>query len=78
MILYEADTADVPTWRAFNNLVAVDEAGNLHWTAETPDTHGDSYVCLVSCEPLIAQSFSGYRCTIDPRTGEITHREFTK
>ena len=78
LVLYETTPDDGPAWKTLNNLVRVDGSGSVRWTAQLPESHGDVYVRLVSTDPIVAQSFSGYRCTIDAGTGEILRREFVK
>lgn len=78
LVLYVTAADDYPAWKTFANLVRVDGSGDVRWTAQLPGSHGDVYVSLLSTEPIVAQSFSGYRCTIDARTGGILRREFVK
>lgn len=59
------------------NLRAYANGGRILWEAEFP-TPADYYYRIVGRDPLIAQSFSGYRCRIDPVTGRIIAAEFTK
>jgi hypothetical protein len=59
------------------NLVALNKAGARLWEADFPET-ADYYYQLVSASPLIANSFSSYRCEIDPKNGAIRYKEFLK
>jgi hypothetical protein len=59
------------------NLVGSPMHGGSPWEAEFPE-ESDYYYKIVSWDPLIALSFSGYRCRIDPATGKILSSEFTK
>src|SRR5262245_60166817 len=43
------------------NLRAYSPGGELHWEAEQPE-HDDHYYLIESREPLVALSFSAYRC----------------
>ncbi len=78
VVLFDLAADASSSWRTFSNLISMDEQGHTRWTAAPPDSHADAFVAIVSTDPFIAQSFSGYRCTLDPDTGEILHREFTK
>jgi hypothetical protein len=62
---------------AIKNLIALTKAGVKLWEAETPDS-SDYYYRLTSTEPLVANTFSSYRCEIDPDSGAIKKREFLK
>jgi hypothetical protein len=66
--------------RPVPNLVCVDDGGSVVWRAELPVHSGDDiYVDAdVRSGALIAISWSGYRVTINPFSGEITSRLFTK
>ena len=66
--------------RPFPNLVCVDANGSVVWRAELPDHSGDDiYVdAEVRSGFLVAFSWLCYRVTIDPFSGEITSRLFTK
>lgn len=59
------------------NLMAFDKTGSKLWEAEMPQD-ADYYYRICSKSPLIANSFSSYRCQIDPNTGAILSREFYK
>lgn len=63
---------------AFDNLFAVNRRGERVWVAELPDTGSDAYVEISSREPLVAHSWSGFRCTLDPASGAILQKTFTK
>ena len=60
-----------------HNLIALSKLGNRLWEAEFPED-ADYYYRIVSTEPLIALSFSSYRCELDLQTGRIVAREFLK
>lgn len=62
---------------AFKNLFAVDKAGTKLWEADLPES-SDYYYKIGSASPLIANSFSSYRCEIDPNNGTIKRKEFLK
>lgn len=59
------------------NLRAYSCSGELLWEAEFPE-QVDYYYKIVSRSPLVALSFSSYRCRIDPATGRIIEAEFLK
>lgn len=63
----------------FKNLVAFNFSGQELWKAELPTNSSmDSYYKIISEEPLIADSYCSYRCTIDRSTGRIVNKEFFK
>lgn len=62
---------------AVRNLAAFAADGRRLWEAEFPEDV-DYYYRIESREPLVAQSFSSFRCRIDPATGRIIDREFLK
>jgi len=62
---------------ALRNLRAYSMSGALLWEAEFPEP-ADYYYKIVSRSPLIALSFSSYRCRIDPETGRILEAQFLK
>jgi len=68
-----------PHFRQFQNLVAIDGQGMLRWTAEHPTNEtNDGYLTVNSVEPLVATSFGCWRCTLDPATGRIVGKTWTK
>ena len=64
------------------NLYCVDQLGNVVWQRGGPDDDpwGDPFVdCYLTARGLvIATSVGGYRCTIEPRTGELIGSDFVK
>jgi hypothetical protein len=62
---------------AVQNLRAYSPAGELQWQAQQPEMN-DHYYLIESREPLVALSFSGYRCDIDLRNGRITKKKKLK
>jgi hypothetical protein len=62
---------------AVYNLIAVGRAGERLWEAEYPEP-SDYYYKLTSVSPLVAMSFSSYRCEIDVDSGRIVNKEFLK
>lgn len=59
------------------NLRAYSPAGELLWQAEQPE-FADHYYRIESHEPLVALSFSAYRCDIDPESGRILSKHYLK
>ena len=52
------------------NLRAYAPSGELQWEAQQPEVQ-DHYYRIESREPLVALSFSAYRCDIDLASGRI-------
>jgi hypothetical protein len=59
------------------NLRAYAPSGELLWEAEQPELE-DHYYRIESREPLVALSFSAYRCDLDLATGRILSKEKLK
>jgi hypothetical protein len=55
---------------AVHNLRAYAPSGELLWEAEQPEKD-DHYYMIEKRAPLVALSFSAYRCDLDPATGHI-------
>lgn len=53
-----------------HNLRAYAPSGELLWEAEQPETD-DHYYMIETRAPLVALSFSAYRCDLDPASGRI-------
>lgn len=62
---------------AIKNLLAFDKGGKKLWEADLPEG-SDYYYQISAVRPLTVNSFSSYRCQIDPGTGAILTREFLK
>jgi hypothetical protein len=60
-----------------HNLRALSSAGATLWQAEFPEP-ADYYYRIESRDPLVALSFSAYRCEIDARTGRIKSKALLK
>jgi hypothetical protein len=52
------------------NLRAYAPSGELRWEAQQPEVQ-DHYYMIESRNPLVALSFSAYRCDLDVATGRI-------
>jgi hypothetical protein len=75
-VLHIREIRDLPKGR---NLHCFSKEGALLWEAEFPEGDGpDYYYSVTSRVPLVANSFSSYRCEIDPDTGKILRRQFYK
>jgi len=55
---------------AVKNLRAYAASGELLWEAEQPEAD-DHYYMIETRAPLVALSFSAYRCDLDPASGRI-------
>ena len=55
------------------NLRAYEPSGKLLWEAEQPETD-DHYYMIEKRAPLVALSFSAYRCDLDLASGRILAR----
>src|SRR4051812_14060325 len=63
---------------ALRNLPAFSrKSGDKVWEAELPEPV-DYYYELVSAEPILALSYSGFRCEIDNVDGHIKSKQFLK
>jgi len=62
------------------NLVAYSTSGERLWTAENPTagSAADAYVEFLSESPLWVGNFNGFDCRIDPETGGLLEKAFTK
>lgn len=59
------------------NLRAYSPSGELQWQAQQPE-FDDHYYLIESHDPLVALSFSAYRCDIDLVSGRILKKEKLK
>ena len=62
---------------AVRNLIAIDRSGSTLWAAEMPK-EADYYYKIISVVPLVANSFSSFRCELDAKSGKILGKEFFK
>lgn len=62
---------------ALKNLFALNFLGVKLWEADFPEST-DYYYKISSFSPLVAYSFSSYRCEIDLSDGSIKKKEFLK
>lgn len=62
---------------ALPNLLAFSPTGERLWEAAMPEA-ADYYYRIVSREPLVALSFSSWRCWLDVTDGSILRQEFFK
>jgi len=56
------------------NLRAYSPAGELQWQAQQPN-RDDHYYMIESRAPLVALSFSAFRCNIDLASGRILRKQ---
>jgi hypothetical protein len=78
IVLYDS-AADARRWGTFRNLASVSADGAERWLADTAETTtGDHFTGIKSCDPRGAFAFSGYDCRLDPKTGRIVEKVFTK
>jgi hypothetical protein len=78
-VLVIFDYMEFPNGRPAQNLVAYDLHQQELWRAESPEGGGaDAYVNFISESPLTAWNFACYACTIDPETGRLIEKQFTK
>lgn len=66
------------SYGAFDNLLAMNSRGERAWVAELTESGTDSYVAISSRDPLVAHSWSCFRCTLDVASGKILQKVFTK
>jgi hypothetical protein len=59
------------------NLLAFNKSGVKLWEADMPEP-SDYYYLIGSASPLFVNSFSSYRCEIEPTSGKIINKEFLK
>jgi hypothetical protein len=59
------------------NLRAYSASGELRWQADQPEAD-DHYYLIESHDPLVALSFSAYRCDVDLANGRIVKKEKLK
>lgn len=59
------------------NLRAYAPSGELQWEAEQPEVQ-DHYYMVESRDPLVALSFSAYRCDLDVKSGRILSKKKLK
>jgi hypothetical protein len=79
-ILVIHDYMAYPLQKPAPNLVAYSTSGERLWTAEnlTQDSATDAYVNFCSEAPLWVGNFMSFNCRIDPQTGRLLERVFTK
>jgi hypothetical protein len=73
------DYTSKPGLGVFRNLEAFDFRGHKLWTAENPTSMScDAYVRFEKESPITAWNFACFFCTIDPGTGKLLEKRFTK
>lgn len=66
--------------KVFANLLRVRPDGGVVWRARTPESSApDAYVeARFESGQIIASSWSGFRCIIDPEDGSVDHADWVK
>src|SRR4030095_8129975 len=59
------------------NLRAYAPSGELLWEAQQPEVD-DHYYLIESRDPLVALSFSAYRCDLDLNSGKVLKKQKLK
>lgn len=80
VVLFQPD-AFVEQYGQFENLRAYDYRGEEIWRGDLPTTHTGDHFGSMSCSGVhvvVAHSFSGFRLTLELRTGKETERTFLK
>lgn len=79
LVLLDPD-AFTRKWGQFQNLICINPKGDKIWIAELPtSTTGDCYHTLEIIDDRInAYSWCSYKCFINPETGKIIEKNFTK
>lgn len=79
IVLLDRDS-NLRKWGQFPNLFGVSFDGKILWVSELPTTDtGDSYYYIELKNNYIhAYSVCSYNCIVDPNTGKIISKEFTK
>ena len=79
-VLVIHDYMAYPQGKPVPNLAAYSPNGDRLWTAENLGglDESDAYVNFLSAEPLWVWNFACYRCRIDPETGKLLEKKFTK
>jgi hypothetical protein len=78
IVLLDSD-AYAEKFGQFQNLIALNEIGELLWKAELPTAQsGDRYYKIAKQSPLIVYSIYSEECEIDPATGKIKTKTFFK
>lgn len=75
LILLDMAASKEPT---FENLICVNSDGGVAWKAELPETN-DAFVSIeMTNNGLQANTWNGYRVTLDRYTGKIIQSKFVK
>ncbi len=63
----------------FQNLVAISSSGESLWKAELPTTSSmDAYYQVLPGSDLVADSYTSFRCHLNPANGKIIGKSFFK
>jgi hypothetical protein len=78
-IIVVFDYMSFPQHKQARNLMAFDLQKTHLWTAEHPTNETtDTYVHILSEEPLRVSNFASLNCHIDLETGKVLDAKFTK
>ena len=78
LVMFDPDS-DPKKFGQFQNVIALDVEGNVVWEADLPTSNtGDRYYRVASRDPLTLNSTQSYDVILDPTSGRILDRRFTK
>ena len=61
----------------FHNLICLNKKGERLWRAELPVARSNgAYYSIDTTGPLIAHSFSGFTCELNPENGKILNKTY--
>ena len=76
IVLYDWMAEEVKDGR---NLMRVDPGGKIIWKASPPRASMDCFTRMQwEGQTLTADTWSGYRVSVDPQNGDVTVLKFTK
>jgi len=79
VVVVFAPDSDPKKFGQFHNVIAVDCEGNKVWEADLPTSNtGDRYYRVANREPLTLNSTQSFDVVLDPATGRIIEKVFTK
>ena len=79
VIVLFAPDSNLKKFGQFHNVIAVDRDGLLVWEAELPTSNtGDRYYKIANRDPLTLYSTQSYDVFLDPASGRIIEKRFTK
>jgi hypothetical protein len=79
VIVFFAPDSNPKKFGQFHNVVAVDRNGNRVWEADLPTSNtGDRYYKIANRSPLTLYSTQSYDVVLDPASGHIIEKRFTR